>query len=106
MTVSLEILTAYSLSVKSLVYSRNSAASLIYVSILQIIGKVPYTSRNRGEQPHGYGKVGARKLITGLWSALGLKLSDIDILLQNHWANTDYNGVPHVCWTAPLPVNQ
>jgi len=71
---------------------------------LAIIGKQPYTTKDCGDRPHGYGKVGARKLLTALWNALGVSPRDIESLLHDHWSNTMLDGSPFVRWTAPLPI--
>lgn len=71
---------------------------------LKIIGREPYTTQDRGDKPHGYGKVGARKLITKLWQALGASEQYIENLLENHWANTTFRDQPYVVWSAPLPL--
>ncbi len=71
---------------------------------LAIIGRQPYTTRNRGERLHGYGKVGARKLLTALWKSLGTSPGTIESLLKHHWSNTTLAGSPFVRWSAPLPM--
>lgn len=71
--------------------------------VLTIIGRQAYTTQDRQEKVHGYGKVGARKLIQELWSANGLSSAQIETFLHDHWTNGMYNRVPHVVWTAPLP---
>lgn len=71
---------------------------------LAIIGKEPYTTQDRGAKLHGYGKVGARKLLTSLWESVGASPVTIDTLFNNHWSNTTLDGSPFVRWTAPLPV--
>lgn len=71
--------------------------------VLSVISKQPYTTQ-RGEAPHGYGKIGARRLLESLWQSLGVSTVDIQNLLKNHWSNTMLEGNPHVCWNAPLPL--
>lgn len=70
--------------------------------VLRVISKQPYTTQ-RGEAPHGYGKVGARRLLESLWQSLGVSTMDIQNLLKNHWSNIMLRGVPYVQWSAPLP---
>lgn len=72
---------------------------------LAVIGRQPYTTRDRGDTPHGYGKVGARKLLTALWKSLGASPTSIESLLKHHWSNTTLGGYPFVRWTAPLPIH-
>jgi hypothetical protein len=67
---------------------------------LSIISHKPYTTQDRGEVLHGYGKMGARQLLENLLRWMGLPAEK---LLKNHWRNTMFNNIPHVVWTAPLP---
>jgi hypothetical protein len=67
---------------------------------LKVIGTRPYTTQERGERLHGYGKVGAQLLLTALLNSLKLPAGK---LLANHWQNGSLGGFPHVIWTAPLP---
>lgn len=71
--------------------------------VLQTIGRKPYTTQDRGEVPHGYGKVGARKLLEALWKSIGATPWKLNRLMNNHWSNVDYNGTPHIRWKAPIP---
>lgn len=70
---------------------------------LKVIGRIPYTTKDQGSRPHGYGKVGARKLLEDLWRSFGASKKRVDELLKNHWSNTTYNKEPHVRWKAPIP---
>ncbi len=67
------------------------------------IGRVPYSTQE-GQHKHGYGKVGARKLLTDLWLAIGMPRPQVNRLLAHHWQNVNFQGKPHVRWTAPLPT--
>lgn len=71
--------------------------------VLPIIGIEPYTTQDRGEIPHGYGKVSARKLLVELWMAKGKTAEEVQQLLVSHWSNIVHNARPYVQWTAPLP---
>jgi hypothetical protein len=71
---------------------------------LSIIGRKPYTTQDRGYTPHGYGKVGARRLLVSLWDTLGASAREIEQIMKDHWTNTTVNGEPFVRWKAPLPA--
>ena len=73
-------------------------------AILAIIGKQPYTTQDRGETLHGYGKVGARKLLKALWETLGASPVAIESLFVHHWTNIFIGDNPFVRWSAPLPT--
>lgn len=72
--------------------------------VLAVIGREPYTTQDRGEKPHGYGKVGARQLLESLWRSLGTSEEKLDQLMKDHWANVQYKGFPYVRWQAPIPA--
>jgi len=72
--------------------------------VLEVIGKIPYTTSDEDSKSHGYGKVGARKLLETLWASLGKTKERIDELFENHWSNTTYQKKPHVRWNAPIPI--
>jgi len=71
--------------------------------VLRVIGRESYTSQDQGDKPHGYGKVGARKLLEALWKSLGTTDDEINRLFAEHWSNKKYKGLPNVCWQAPIP---
>lgn len=89
--------------------SQDCAYLLIYSQgaleekVLQLIGQHPYTTQDRISTPHGYGKVGARRLLEALWHSLGASRKKVEQLMANLWMNTTYQGTPHVRWNAPLP---
>lgn len=85
------------------VYLSVYSAGHLEKRVLQMIGKKPYTTQDRGNVPHGYGKVGARKLLETLWRSIGVPPWEINRLLHDHWTNTTYEGRPHVRWKAPIP---
>lgn len=73
---------------------------------LENISRIPYTTQHDkevGRPAHGYGKVGARRLLENFWNSLGKKI-DVDKLMVDHWKNTKYNNVPSVRWNAPIPL--
>jgi hypothetical protein len=72
--------------------------------VLRAISRKPYTTQDRGERPHGYGKVGARRLLESLWQSLGKKPAQIRELMQNHWSNVTYRDRSYVRWQAPIPL--
>lgn len=93
------------------IYSSTECVNLSILSpgvldekVLQVIGKESYTTQDRGETPHGYGKVGARKLIEAHLRAVGMMSAQIQQLMTDHWTNIIYRGIPHVCWKAPFPT--
>lgn len=84
-----------------LIYSQGSLAE----KVLKIIGRQPYTTQDKRDVPHGYGKVGARKLLEDLWCSLGLNSDKIEELMEDHWANVSLGGLPCVRWRAPIPYS-
>lgn len=70
--------------------------------VLAVIGKRPYSITK--EPQHGYGKVGAARLLKAMLRAMGFSEERIDELFQHHWANVTYQGAPHVRWYAPVPI--
>lgn len=95
-TIKIEALQDY---VNLFIYSQGALEE----EVLQLIGQYPYTTQDKGSTPHGYGKVGARRLLDALWNSLGASSTRVKQLMVDQWMNTMYQGTPHVRWKAPLP---